>query len=746
MKRYPLENDAPLGPRSLVELLRRPVQLCPDRTAYVFLATDDAPPATITYSEMDARARAIAVSLATQGLSGQRALLVYDPGLDFIAAFFGCLYAGVTAVPIYPPDPFRLHRTLHRLESVVRDAEAKILLTTSSLQPLCQGLQSQVEFQRCLLTDQLAMTLADEWTTPELDPDHLALLQYTSGSTGTPKGVMVSHNNLLQNMLQIHARVDRHDAVTACWLPVYHDMGLIAGVLQPWQSARLSVLMSPLAFFQRPLRWLQAITDYQVTSTVAPDFGYDVCVRKTTPAERASLRLDSWKLAMNGSEPIRATTMQRFSEAFAPCGFRAEIFYPCYGLAEATLFVTGKHQSAGPRLLSVDAEALSRGEARDAHKSVRELTLVSCGRTVDRQEIRIVDPESHHTLSDNQVGEVWLRGPHIAAGYWRDQTTTEVIFRAYTSEGDGPFLRTGDLGFLRSGELFITGRKKDVLIVWGRNHFAQDIERTVENCDAACKPHGGAAFSIDDGQQERIVVVQEVLRPTKIDSDTLFRKIASAIAQEHQLAVDAITLIKPGTLPKTTSGKIQRSRCRELFQSGRLAVVKSWQTDRQRVDPEQLAQHYAPPQSPTEEILVEIWSEVLGIQPIGVHDSFFDLGGHSLLAAQVAERLGHWVPGEVGLKALFDHPTIAELAQWIDAQPLASEVADDTLQSLLNQLEGMSEQEVQQMLHGIPTPDPAAAERQSLPTRLDAKLPSLNLDPDANWGSTSARTDETSTE
>jgi acyl-CoA synthetase (AMP-forming)/AMP-acid ligase II len=677
----------------LVAVMQHRAKALPDQVASTFLGSEHGVTVEKTYAQIDAQARAIAEQLVERGLTGERAMLVFDPGLDFVAAFLGCLYSGTTAVPAYPPDPMRLHRTLERLQAIVDDSQAAVLVTTGALNQLCSGIMGRERTENALVVDDLVSPIGN-FSSPAFGPKQLALLQYTSGSTGTPKGVMVTHGNLLANLRQVHECIDLPTSSIACWLPVYHDMGLIAGVLQPWYSGRFSVLMSPLHFFQQPLRWLQAVSDYRITTTVAPDFGYELCLRKIKPAEHASLDLTCWTIAMNGSESVRRSTIDNFVEAFHDCGVREEIFYPCYGLAEATLFVTGGQSDDLPDKRSFDGEQLSRGvavESRDGR------TLVGCGAAILGQEMCIVDPQKNEVLGENQVGEIWLRGENVADGYWRKPEASASTFEAYTIEGGGPYLRTGDMGFVCDSELFITGRIKDVLIVWGQNHFAEDIEQTVEACDEALKSHGGAAFSVDDGQRERVIVVHEVVRPRRVDLQQIISKIARDVAVEHHVPIDAIVLIKAGSLPKTTSGKVQRSKCRELYLADKLAVVTRWETDRTPIDPITLAENYVAPRTATEEILAEIWAEVLGVPQVGIYDSFFDLGGHSLLATRVAERLTRWVPGELALESLLDRPTVAELATWIDQQSI--DVQDENqLAGLLDRIDELSEKEAMQLL------------------------------------------------
>jgi acyl-CoA synthetase (AMP-forming)/AMP-acid ligase II len=563
---------------NFVSILRYRSQYQSEQIAYRFLdfATENHP--QITYGELDRIARSIAVKIRTVIAPGERVLLLYPPGLDFVAAFFGCLYAGAIAVPAYPP---RRNQNLLRLQSIVTNSQPSLVLTTSGLL-INWTTAPELANLLWIATDVNDSGLAEDWIPPQVSAADLAFLQYTSGSTGMPKGVMVSHGNLMHNSSLIHRYFGHStDSRGVIWLPLYHDMGLIGGVLQPLYGGFPVTLLSALDFLQKPLRWLQAISQEQATTSGAPNFAYELCVRKIKPEQLADLDLSSWSLAFTGAEPVRAETIDSFGQKFAPCGFQQKAFYPCYGMAETTLIATGGDHHRLPKVQRVDSLALELHRVKpSSHPTAR--SLVSCGQCVG-QKISIVDPQTMISLNENQVGEVWVLGASVAQGYWQQSALTATTFCAYTADGDGPFLRTGDLGFINDGELYITGRIKDVIIVRGQNHYPQDIELTVERSHAALKPWGGAAFALERTDGEKIVVVHEVERSylRQLPATEIINCIRQAVIAEHGVAVYGVALLKTGSIPKTSSGKIQRYACREGFLKGSLAVVADWSEDPQ---------------------------------------------------------------------------------------------------------------------------------------------------------------------
>jgi 8-amino-7-oxononanoate synthase/acyl carrier protein len=539
-----------------------------------------------TYADVDRKARAIGAALQAMQMEGERALLLYPSGLDFVAAFFGCLYAGVIAVPAYPP---RRNRNMARIDAIANDAEAKIALTTFEVLERVQTMIADtpsLQRIRWRATDQWDEDLADQWRRPEVHGDTLAFLQYTSGSTGSPKGVMLTHSNLMHNSAMITYAFEHSRSNSGMfWLPLYHDMGLIGGILQPLYMGRPNTLISPTHFLQKPVRWLQAISQSGATISGGPNFAYDLCVDKVTAEQKRTLDLSRWSLAFNGAEPVRADTINRFSAAFAECGFRREAFYPCYGLAEATLIVTGGYKQAEPVIRSFDLHALEKHEAIPVEKgSPAERELVGSGGNLLDQNIVIADPDTFESLGENRVGEIWVSGPSVAQGYWHREDATRETFQARLRDGRGPFLRTGDLGFLSQGELFVTGRLKDLIIIRGVNYYPQDLEHSVSLAHEKVKQGAGAAFVVGEPGAERLVVVHETERGRNLNFAEIIAAIRRKIAADFELAVSAVVLLKPGSIPKTSSGKIQRHACQDGYLAGTLAAVASWTSETGEVE------------------------------------------------------------------------------------------------------------------------------------------------------------------
>jgi acyl-CoA synthetase (AMP-forming)/AMP-acid ligase II len=558
---------------SLVHALESLSSNIPTDIAYTFLPEGEDEELNITFRELEMRAKAVAARLQQLAHRGDRAALVYESSLEYIVALVGCFYAGIVAVPVYPPDPMRIRRTGARLRAILQDSQANIVLTSSSESQRFGSYLEQAG--HVVITDEISAEDGVDYRRPEIGPDTLALLQYTSGSTGRPRGVMLTHANLMFNFEHIK-KFDEPDAVAVSWLPMYHDMGLIGLVLQVLQSGRRTVLMSPLSFVKRPVRWLKAISKYRAYATSGPSFAYDLCAQKISDEEMAGLDLSCWTLACNGAEPVRPDTMRRFAERFAPVGFRYETFYPCYGLAEATLIVSGGEKTAQPVIRHFDSHELADNHVVPMAEGAGR-AIVGCGHTVDRQEIAIVDPATLTRSAPDQIGEIWVRGPGVAKGYWNSREGTAETFEATLPGEKGTFLRTGDMGFMVDGELFVTGRIKDLIIVRGRNHYPQDIERTVEGAHPALRRDHVVAFGVDVDDEERVVVVCGVMRAQKLNQEELFSAVRAVLSHEHELAPHAIVLVKGSEIPRTSSGKLQRRGCKDLYLRGELELVGKWE-------------------------------------------------------------------------------------------------------------------------------------------------------------------------
>ena len=565
---------------SLVHMLERRAAAQPDAVALRFLNDGEKDIDAWTYAELAARARGIAARLREVTSPGDRVLLLYPPGLEYIAAFYGCLYAGALAVPAYPPDPSNLARTAPRLHAMIADCGARLAMTTSAIADFARTVFGSEHHDGRPALEWLASDAIPPENEPGLDAGRIgsiAFLQYTSGSTAAPRGVMVSHDNLLENFRAIvtTGAIDV-GGTSVTWLPPYHDMGLIGGILSPVYFGGVATLMSPLHFLQRPLRWLQAISDHRGAYSAAPNFAYELCVRKSTPEQRARLDLSSWTTAFNGAEPISAGTLARFVEAFGPRGFRGESFVPCYGLAESTLIVTGKRAGLPNVIDQFSASSLLRGAAVavDA-ESPDARVLVSTGEAIAGHQVRVVDPHTRRVCEPAVVGELWVRGPCVAAGYWGRDEESAAVFGARLDGGDeGPHLRTGDLGFARDGQIFVTGRIKDLIIIAGQNHYPQDLERTAEGCHPALRPGTSAAFALDVAGEERAAVVVELdAQADDAAMDAIRSAVVAAVAREHRLSLYAVFVTPRRSVPRTSSGKVQRGACRTALLDGTLEVL-----------------------------------------------------------------------------------------------------------------------------------------------------------------------------
>ncbi len=685
MKQSP--DDTTFNAGRFIDILRWRADLQPDRLIFRFGSVDEPEAASLTLGEWDRSARSLGAYLQQHQLGSERALLLYPPELGFLPAFFGCLYGGAIAVPTDLP---RLNRPMTRLRAIVEDCRPRAVLTNASIWAERDRWCDQVpelKGAHWINTEALSPELAGGWRDPGVGPQDLAFLQYTSGSTSQPKGVMVSHANLVHNSRVIQRSFKAStESRGVFWLPLFHDMGLIGGVLQTLFCGGTSTLFSPVAFLQRPARWLETISETQATISGGPNFAYDLCVRKVTEEQRSRLDLSRWKVAFNGAEPVRPETLERFAETFAPCGFRREAFLPCYGLAEATLLVSG----GWPTLASADSKAWEVG--RFEHASPQDpspKTLAGSGQLGQDQTVVVVNTSTQIPCVSGDVGEIWVSSPSVAQGYWNHPEATAETFRATLADGgETLYLRTGDLGFLQGQDLYVTGRLKDLMIVRGRNVYPQDIEATAENSHPSLRADGGAAFSIDVDGEERLVVVHEIERAghrKENEHEAIAIALRQAIAERHDLDVHAVCLIKTASLPKTSSGKVRRRACREAFLAGTLEVVTtsivgSARPRKTEAAPDVNISAHLRSQQEIETWLVARLAILLGIesQHIGTRTPFASFGLGSLRAVELAGELQDWLGETLSPTLAYEYPTVEALARHLavtkDSQ--ATEIKD----------------------------------------------------------------------
>jgi acyl-CoA synthetase (AMP-forming)/AMP-acid ligase II len=553
---------------TLVEVARERAAMLGHACCVRFLVNGDVtgPIVELTYADLVDRASAIAATLQQRSQPGDRALLMFPSGVEFVTAFFGCLFAGVIPVPVYPPDFAKPERALAKLAAIVADCGPSAALTTQAFLPSLEralpALPQLAGIAR-IPVDACADVSAADWRAATITPDTIALLQYTSGSTGSPRGAVIRHAQLLANERSIAERMGPVKLVVG-WLPVFHDMGLIGNVLQAIYAGGGLVLMSPFSFLKRPARWLEAISHFRAETSGGPNFAYEQCTRRISEEERARLDLGSWRVAFCGAEPVRATTIDRFCATFQRHGFARAAFYPCYGLAEATLFVTGNARGREPRCTTFRSSLLDRGQAVVTGEGDDARCLVSCGTPASTEDVRVVDPDTCVPVEDDRVGEIWVRGPATSSGYW-NRADNEAFFAARLEGGEPTFLRTGDLGFVHAGELYICGRRKDMIIISGRNLFPPDIEATAEVAVPTIRKGCCAAFSIERDGEERLVIVAEHDAAHAAD---VIREIKRAVVEHHQVAPFDVLVVGAGTLPKTSSGKLERYACRRAYLDG----------------------------------------------------------------------------------------------------------------------------------------------------------------------------------
>lgn len=557
---------------TLSDLLLKQAWKQPRKEAFTWISEGLVQQQTVTYETLDNDAKHLASRLLADEVHDHRAALLYPPGLDFLKGLFGCFYAGVVAIPLSPPERNRDNK---RLKAILSDAAPKIILTTDKYVELTRDFLLKNGFQdiHCIASDSLKDVPSAENDIPAITANRVAYLQYTSGSTAHPKGVMLSHHNVLDNLQKLDSAF-RHSAESVCasWLPHFHDMGLVYGLLEPVFKGIPGILMSPHAFVHRPSRWLEIISRFRVTHTAAPNFAYDLCVSRSGTKDDLQLDLSCWEAAISGAEPVRFETIEKFSQSFSKYGFRRSCFCPGYGLAEATLIVTGTTPGIEPTYLSVDSASLRLGEMRYPMDGSAISTFVGCGQAVS-SEVIIVDPDRKSRKNERQVGEIWVASESVALGYAGQPEVTSDVFSAYLDDGHGPFLRTGDLGAIVKGELYITGRIKDLIIIRGQNIYPQDLEQTVENSHPYLVFNASAAFAVQSPETEEIVIVGEVSKHGAEEGPTIASAIRRSIAMEHGVQISAVALLRAGTLAKTSSGKVQRHACRNAYMAGSLSAI-----------------------------------------------------------------------------------------------------------------------------------------------------------------------------
>ncbi|HHO50813.1 MAG TPA: AMP-dependent synthetase [Deltaproteobacteria bacterium] len=715
----PVEHPHVPPVTTLVQLLQWRAAHQADRVGFTFLVDGETQQLDWTYAALDRRSRAVAAWLQAQGAEpGDRVLVMFHEGLDYLAALFGCMYAQVLAVPVHPPDPRRLSRTLPRLINISQDASIRFAATTADIAALARdeiGAHTSLAGVRWLCLDQVEQQLADAYVDPGAGPDDIAYLQYTSGSTALPKGVMISHHNLLHQLADFDTGYDhRPDSVMVTWLPATHDLGLVYGRFMPLFIGFRCVFFSPAAFMQRPARWPVALSRFGGTHSPSPNFGLEVAALKTPPEVIASLDLSRVRVVLNGAEPIRRASEAAFLEAFTRAGLPPAAVTHAMGMSESTAKIITEPIDRYPaRFVDIDPEAYERNEVIILPEGTEGARVVaSNGTTVLDTRVEIVDPDSHDKLGSDRVGEMWVSGTTVAQGYYNNPEATERTFRAHTSDGDGPFLRTGDLAFVHDGEVYLAGRLKDVLIIRGQNHHPQDIEWSVASAHPALRPNCAAAFGITEGtgeEGEQLVLITEVY-PDKIeDPEAIFGAMRQAIS-DHGIAARALVLMPPRALPKTSSGKIQRTKARQRFLDGDLPVLHRWD-------------HHAPTQLPepdTHELLLELRAArgrrrhrllvahvvavaagLLGLDPEDIEEDrpFGELGLDSVTAVEMVEQIGRTVGHEIAGTVLFDHPTIDDLCRWILSDLLTGERAAPTAAAPTSaDVVSMSDEEAEQAL------------------------------------------------
>ncbi|RLU03970.1 MAG: AMP-dependent synthetase [Ketobacter sp.] len=667
--------------KNLVEMATYRANTQPHTTYVNFIKDNGACDDTSTFLSLHEDAQRIAAYLQAKGLKGRNVLLLFPSGIDYVRTFFGCLYAGATPVPAYPPMGAK---DLTRLQNIANDCNAGAILSNQVLAPTIENWTSNLGHHNSVpslaVEDMLAGNPDAGFEPYQADPNELAFLQYTSGSTGHPKGVEITHGNLLANFQQIeHGFLHGNEQLSeidqlrlVIWLPPFHDMGLIGGVLTPVYIGAQVSLMAPLTFLKRPMVWLKTIAEQKAHVSGGPNFGYQYCVQKISEDQAEQLDLSNWHIAFNGAEPIQAQALHNFAERFKTSGFKSSAFLPCYGLAEASLFVAGSPSGRGAHTLNADLSQLAQGRYKNTDNVSGNNTLVSSGTFALDTDVRIVNPQTLHPCKEGEVGEIWINSPSVARGYWNKPQFSKSVFQA-TIKGDAnrkAFLRSGDLGFVQDGELYVTGRIKEMIIIAGRNHYPQDIEQTLQSANPSFKGGGGAAFSITREGEEELVIMQEISRAAgnQADYKMLAAEGVKAISSRHGITPHALVLVSGSTIPKTSSGKIQRAAAKQHYQEGNVVPVYVWQANKPSTKPatteKELDNEFVDDWYSELHREVQHWvADKLDIENhhIDLDVTFSDLGVNSIETVELVDRLQDRIGRVIPATELLRYPTVKAL-------------------------------------------------------------------------------------
>ena len=656
--------------KNVIHVLNNRAINSPDQVAFRFLKYDGSDEDRISYSQLDKSARRIAFHIRCQVNQESRVLLLFPPGLEYIEALFGCLYAGVIAVPSYLPTN---KRNSPRINSIVIDSGASLILTAQKHSIKFKNFIQR--FPNWLYTDAMNdENSLDDLTMIRESKEKIAIMQYSSGSTGTPKGVLISYSNLNHNSQRASDVFCATKAsIGVSWLPPYHDMGLMASIIYPVMYGAPMVLLSPVAFVQQPFRWLKAISDCRATHSGAPDFAYNLCVAKITPEQKSSINLSTWGLAFTGAEPIHVETLISFFNSFKSCGFNMKAFSPCYGLAEGTLLVAGVSKEKEPTIMTVDSGALENNLVKPiADDNQYSKKLVSCGLILDDQEVLIVEPKSKKCCSKGKVGEIWVKNESVALGYWNkpEKINSGTVFNAWLDHNTkGPYLRTGDLGFLDNNELFITGRLKDLIIINGRNIYPQDVEFCTYNSHHSLRPNHSVAFSEVIKNKEQLVIVQELNFRKKPEFSEVFPLICQAVNDKVNVQVSTILIVKPGSIPLTSSGKVKRNECKNHYHSDQMNILAKWKRPDVRAERDLKSKFY---DKPTETNQIRDWiidhvsaKYNIPVNKVDSNSVFTSLGLESIEAVELSADLENWLGITVSPTSFWDYPTISSLSEYL---------------------------------------------------------------------------------